>query len=262
MLIFAHRGLKKELPENSLEGFILSWQSGFGIELDIRLTADRDFVIIHDRDPFRVTGIHGNIGKMTMTELQKLDISKNFSGKIGPTHLPTFTEVCEAAKKDQPSGQKMAIHMKLDEQSETGLQKLVHIFQKYGLHKQAFIFDLTLESAGKIKKMDRGIEVAISVGEKNYTDTIYTYAELKDHKHEFDFVWWDEWQEQGSIYNQQMAEQIHADGKPIFTISPELHKAHGHPQAEKGFTDLWRQLVAWDVDGICTDDPKLLTKFL
>lgn len=250
------------MPENSLEGFVLSFQSGFGLELDIRMTKDGTFVIIHDRDPFRVTGVHGDVSQMTVAELQKLDIGRNFSAKTAPTSLPTFTDVCEEAKKQLPSGQKMAIHMKLDEQSEAGLGRLAQMFQKYELHKQAFIFDLTLESAGKIKKMDSAIEVAISVGEKNYTETIYTYPQLKDHLLEFDFIWWDEWQEQGSIYNREMAEEMHAAGKPIFAISPELHKAHGHPQSQKEFVDLWQKFIEWNIEGICTDDPKLLATFL
>lgn len=52
---FAHRGLwNDELPENSLPAFLNAAEHGFGIELDVHLTADDRLAVIHDDELHRM----------------------------------------------------------------------------------------------------------------------------------------------------------------------------------------------------------------
>ena len=72
---FAHRGLytkDQSIPENSLAAFKAACDAGYGIELDIQLTADGKVVVAHDTHLFRVTGAEGSIPDMTYDELSKL----------------------------------------------------------------------------------------------------------------------------------------------------------------------------------------------
>ncbi|MCK5520663.1 MAG: glycerophosphodiester phosphodiesterase, partial [Candidatus Marinimicrobia bacterium] len=49
MNIFAHRGLSEKYPENSLAAFRAAIEQGVeGIELDIIMTKDEEFVVSHD----------------------------------------------------------------------------------------------------------------------------------------------------------------------------------------------------------------------
>lgn len=51
MLLLAHRGFHRTAPENTLAAFALSLTAGFaGIETDVRLAADGEAVLYHDRN--------------------------------------------------------------------------------------------------------------------------------------------------------------------------------------------------------------------
>ncbi len=85
---YAHRGLWNEtIPENSLSAFASAADSGYGIELDLQLSADGVVFVCHDHDLFRMTGIHKSISSCTAAELDKLRLN-------GTTEkIPRFTEV-------------------------------------------------------------------------------------------------------------------------------------------------------------------------
>ena len=72
---FAHRGLYKRdqsVPENSLAAFRRAVKAGYGIELDVHITADDQLAVFHDDNLKRMTGVDRNIEDLTMAELQQL----------------------------------------------------------------------------------------------------------------------------------------------------------------------------------------------
>ncbi|NLV86160.1 MAG: glycerophosphodiester phosphodiesterase [Clostridiales bacterium] len=74
---FAHRGLfspDQFIPENSLSAFELAADSGYGIELDVRLTADDRIVVFHDDSLERVCDVEGSIEDSTWAQLKKLPL--------------------------------------------------------------------------------------------------------------------------------------------------------------------------------------------
>ncbi len=85
---FAHRGLHGEgRAENSLSAFSAAVEHGFGIELDVRLTKDREVVVFHDDTLLRVTGDPRRVDECTLTELRALRLSGT------EETIPTFHEV-------------------------------------------------------------------------------------------------------------------------------------------------------------------------
>lgn len=54
----AHRGLfnNKDVPENSMAAFAKAVEAGYGIELDVQLTADEQLVVFHDETLERMCG--------------------------------------------------------------------------------------------------------------------------------------------------------------------------------------------------------------
>ena len=73
--LFAHRGLhdnNSDAPENSMPAFRKAVEKGYGIELDVQLTADSVPVIFHDLDLERACGVPGLVREHTFEELQKL----------------------------------------------------------------------------------------------------------------------------------------------------------------------------------------------
>lgn len=69
---YAHRGLHqkdKTVPENSLMAFGKAIEAGYGIELDINLTADGKVVVFHDDSLLRVCGVDKLITQCLSAEL-------------------------------------------------------------------------------------------------------------------------------------------------------------------------------------------------
>lgn len=67
----AHRGLfdRQSAPENSLEAFRRAVDGGYGIELDVQLTADGRLVVFHDESLKRMCGVERKLWKCSYREL-------------------------------------------------------------------------------------------------------------------------------------------------------------------------------------------------
>jgi glycerophosphoryl diester phosphodiesterase len=81
VLIAAHRGLSESVPENTLEAFRRSIARGVPIiELDLRVTADGELVVLHDRTLDRTTDCTGKVSAMALARVEACGV-------------PTFAEV-------------------------------------------------------------------------------------------------------------------------------------------------------------------------
>jgi len=92
IMIMAHRGVTYSgFPENSLPGFQAVVDEGYdGVELDVRLTRDKELVVFHDirLDRLTTTG-RGMVRTKTLEELKKLTLR---SDRV-QTGIPTLKEV-------------------------------------------------------------------------------------------------------------------------------------------------------------------------
>lgn len=89
---FAHRGLHTkdgEAPENSLASFERAKLAGYGVELDIQFTADRQIVVFHDKDLTRMCGINKRVDALTYHELKELTLQG------GQEHIPLLSDVLD-----------------------------------------------------------------------------------------------------------------------------------------------------------------------
>ena len=70
----AHRGLWRGggAPENSLAAFDAACRAGYGIELDVRLSADGESMVFHDDTLERLTASAGLVEEQTADELKAL----------------------------------------------------------------------------------------------------------------------------------------------------------------------------------------------
>ena len=87
---FAHRGLHGQngIVENTLPAFEAACAAGYGIELDIQLTADGRLAVFHDDTLERMCGIKKRVSACTMAELQALRLCGAPNARI-----PTLEEV-------------------------------------------------------------------------------------------------------------------------------------------------------------------------
>ena len=93
-ILFAHRGASLYAPENTMEAFNLALQQGAdGVELDARLSADGEVIVIHDPTVDRTTNGHGRVATFRLTDLRALDAGSFFSEKFRGAQIPTLDEV-------------------------------------------------------------------------------------------------------------------------------------------------------------------------
>ncbi len=79
-LVLGHRGYRARYPENTLLAFRQALAAGAdGIECDVQKTADGHYVVIHDPSVDRVTGARGEVARMNLADLRRLDFGRGES---------------------------------------------------------------------------------------------------------------------------------------------------------------------------------------
>src|SRR3972149_8380299 len=95
-ILFAHRGASAHAPENTLPAFELALDQGAdGVELDAKLSADGQVVVIHDRTVDRTTDGHGRVSDLSLAVLRSLDAGGSYSDQYRGVKIPTLEEVFE-----------------------------------------------------------------------------------------------------------------------------------------------------------------------
>lgn len=89
--LYAHRGLfsneTPDAPENSMPAFKRAVEHGFGIELDVHISADGELFVLHDGSLSRMCSIDAEIEALTSEEIE----SARLLG--GECRIPRFSEV-------------------------------------------------------------------------------------------------------------------------------------------------------------------------
>ncbi len=94
VLVAAHRGAHRDVPENSLASIDNAVAAGAAIvELDVRQTKDGVFILMHDKSLDRTTTGKGLVEDHTWAELQHLYLLHE--GKATAHKIPTFKEALE-----------------------------------------------------------------------------------------------------------------------------------------------------------------------
>ena len=89
----AHRGLwtPDGAPENSLGAFQAACQAGYGVELDVQLSADGEAVVFHDDHLKRMTGAEGKIRDYSAADLAQMRLAG--TDEYVPTLLETLAVI-------------------------------------------------------------------------------------------------------------------------------------------------------------------------
>lgn len=117
--IIAHRGIynNKNIYENTLESFSLAIKQKLIIELDIRLTKDKQIIVFHDNNTKRITKQNKIVEKNTYKELNNQDI----------IHIPLLSEVLKLVNGKVP----LLIEIKPYEKSGVLESKLMQLLNNY-----------------------------------------------------------------------------------------------------------------------------------
>ncbi len=239
--IILHRGYKGKYLENSLSSFENALKEGKSFETDIRVSSDEKAFMIHDEKLDRLLDAHGKVSEYSTEQLKKLQYLTDGS------HLVPFEDFLNLARNNQSSG-----------------KIFVHIKQLDDVHR-AFN-DLNCDLAEKLRffACDDITLTLIDIIKRNYpsymTGLHFTESYPYNEKKYFelaDFIWADEITKEN--ITSEIVNLAHSLGKPIYAISPELI-----PESvfNEDIERRWKELIEAEVDGICTDKPLELEKFL
>lgn len=90
-LVISHAGCAGHAPENTLAGVRTALELGAdAIEVDVQASADGAPVLMHDLTLDRTTDGSGDLGSLTLEQLQALD--------VGGEPVPTFAQTLETAR--------------------------------------------------------------------------------------------------------------------------------------------------------------------
>lgn len=119
---YAHRGLHGSgRAENSISAFRAAVDAGFGIELDVRLSADGELVVFHDDELSRVTKEEGRVDSKTAKELSEIKLCGTDDG------IPAFKEVLSLVDGRVP----LLIEIKEDAGKYGVTKKTVELLREY-----------------------------------------------------------------------------------------------------------------------------------
>lgn len=236
VMIIAHRGVTYSgLPENSLPAFQAAVDEGYdGVELDVRLTRDKELVVFHDIRLERLTMEgRGMVRTKTLHQLRQLRIRN----EMVETFIPTLSEVMEMLKHTD-------LLINIEIKSEMPMrgrieQRVISCIYKYGLRHRVVISSFNPLVIKKIQKVD---------------PTIHTGFLFEKRLPKF---------------NQRLASGLivdswHPNHKGVTSLTVE--KAHGQscrvfPWTVNDEKEIHRMLDL-GVDGIITDMPHLVKKII
>ena len=233
-VIFAHRGASAYAPENTLAAFNLAFEQGAdAIELDVKLSADGEIVVIHDPTLERTTNGKGRVVKTSLTALRQLDAGSFFDEKFHNERIPTLDEVFEEV------GNKLFINVELTNyrtRNDKLAEKVAILVKKHNLQERVIFSSFLARNlhitAQLLPKTPRGLLAMpklLGWWARSFGFSSGDYQASHPHL--------------GDV-SQKSIERIHRLGRKVnvWTVNDAADM---------------RQLASWDVDGIFTDEPLL-----
>ena len=100
--IFAHRGASAYAVENTLKAFQIAKRLGAdGIEIDLQLSKDSIFVVFHDLNLFRLTGVRKLVSDCNFEELANYKLGRRFKRLFSHNRMMSFEQVVKWANEEQ-----------------------------------------------------------------------------------------------------------------------------------------------------------------
>jgi glycerophosphoryl diester phosphodiesterase len=236
-VIFAHRGASAYAPENTLAAFELALkQQADAIELDVKMSADGQVIVIHDSTVDRTTDGHGKIQDMTLAALKELDAGSFLSKEFAGEKIPTLGEVFETM------GKRTFINIELKNYHARGddlVEAVCMLVKKHQMQKRIMFssfYSSTLSKAHRyLPEVPRGL-LALNglsgVWARSFGFSFGKYNALHPYLKDL---------------TQQEVTRVHRLKRRIHVYTVNMEE------------DM-RRLISWDVDGIFTDDPQLAVK--
>lgn len=147
VLICAHRGYKKDSPENSMNAVTSAIEKGIDmVELDVRMTKDGKLVLMHDATIERMTNGTGKVSELSYAEL--LSYSLYNDAELTIEKIPLFSEILSISRG--------RIYIDIDVKI-SDYKAVYDLVKQYGMLSQVMFTVYETAVARRMMTMDKNI---------------------------------------------------------------------------------------------------------
>jgi glycerophosphoryl diester phosphodiesterase len=130
--VIAHRGGAAIRPENTLAAFEHAIELGVDyVEIDVRMTVDRQFVILHDRTVDRTTTGTGAVKDLEFDAVRVLDAGARAGAEYAGALVPTLDQVLECCRD--------RVHIYLDHK-DGPVEQVLEAVRRYGMERRTVVY--------------------------------------------------------------------------------------------------------------------------
>ena len=225
-LMIAHRGLSGIEPENTSFAFVAAGnRSYFGIETDIHTTADGDFILTHDDNAKRVSGVECEIESTDFATLRALPLfdMEGFSDREA-IHMPTLEEYVRICKRYE----KLCVLELKNHMSEADVRRIIDRIEAEDYLSSVIFISFDFENLVYVRNYRP--EQRVQFLFEKFTDDIL--ERVKAHRFDVDVYY--------RSLTEELVASLHAAGLLVncWTVN--------RPEAAE-------QLISWGVDYITTN---------
>ena len=235
--VIAHRGEHNGIPENSLAAYQKAIELGCDfVEIDVRTTKDGEFVSVHNAtiDAY-VTGKLGKVSDFTLSQLRAMDIGIKLGEKWRNTQIPTFEEILSLCQG------KIGIYLDL---KDADPKALVPLIKKYDM-QESIVWYISAKDHKALTNVKTNCPECLIMPDPGNRKNIKKVFDDYGPKYMAS--------DMGHI-SKSFVKQLHSKGVKVFVDDDEDDPKKWHQE--------WQKLLGLGVDGIQTDQPEALIKFI
>jgi len=245
ILLAAHRGHHRTLPENSLAALKSALRLGVDyVELDVHQTADGQLVVIHDPTLGRTTTGSGWIREMTLAELGQIKLRRTPEGAVTGETIPTLDDYL--ARMDARTHLLLEVKGPHKDGHYEGIEaRILALLRKHRRIERTLVISFDLEVLARMRALEPTIMLGgllgYSEGQSAATLDVFM-AHLQQVKAVFAGLQW-------PLLEETLLQRVHDAGMVlgVWTVS-EL--------------EVLTWVLQTPVDIIISDDPELVKTYL
>jgi glycerophosphoryl diester phosphodiesterase len=231
-MVIGHKGAAAVAPENTLASFRIALEASVdGLECDVHATADGVPVIIHDATVERTTDGTGAIAEMTLGDVKRRDASFGMAAFRGE-EIPTLDELLTLVDGK--------VLLALEYKAMAAVEASIPILKRHDAARWCTAWAFNADVLRELKRLIPDLTRTQNVGRvENWDGVLRTAAELES-------------------VGVSLAHNL-ADADRVASARERGLRFYAWTANEQAD---WARLIECGVDGIVTDDPARLIKYL
>jgi glycerophosphoryl diester phosphodiesterase len=233
--VIAHRANHTQAHENTRTAIVAAIEAGVDFaEIDVRRTADGQYVLMHDQTVDRMTDGHGRVQNMTLAQIQALHVRDLKRPQISPDRVPTLPEILALIKG------RLNIYLDFKDGDRAAVARAI---RDAGVTRQILVYD-DVEAVTEWRRVAPDLPLIVSPPDTARTPVKLLEFARKHHVEVLDGSW--------DGYSREMVASAQAAGIQVW---PDIQRGR-----EDG--EYFAEVMKPGFSGVQTDHPEELIAWL